>query len=517
VQVERTGADLRDAGFIHAEDAKAYLLQLGFTERQIAIKTSERNDLEAPENIDLLSPTCEVRAIVTKQALQEGWDCPFAYVLCALAAGRNLSAMTQLVGRILRMPQTAKTGREALDACWVLCHDVRTGEVVGAIKKSLEGEGMGDLGVAVRSSGGNGDEGHQRVVPLQRRQPWRGVRLFVPTVTWVEGEGRRRPLVYESDVLNRVPWDRIDPAAFANDWAPDPRARGGGQFTLGLELLEGEHAAPKAAVSSVAQRVDRARIVRSLIDIAPNGWLVWQWVSAVMQRLLTQGWDEAALAGSAASLIERLRIDLEAARDQLAEDVFLTLLSAGQIEFRLRADATDYELPEAMQMQIDGAVQYVLREADLRPAQKSLLEPAVATGLNDFEVKVAGYLDERGALQWWHRNVAKSQVGLQGWKRHKVYPDFVFALTSAEGVDRMVLLETKGAYLAGEDTAYKQRLLSRLHGAYRDERLQVAGELALAGGGHTELVCDLVFDAGWRGALNSRYFGEPSVTEPHGA
>jgi type III restriction enzyme len=111
VQVERTGKDMRDAGFIHAEDAKAYLMQLGLTEKQIAIKTSDRNDLNAPENIALLSPQCEVRAIITKQALQEGWDCPFAYVLCALAAGKEIRAMTQLMGRILRLPHVAKTGR----------------------------------------------------------------------------------------------------------------------------------------------------------------------------------------------------------------------------------------------------------------------------------------------------------------------------------------------------------------------------------------------------------------------
>jgi type III restriction enzyme len=85
VQVERTGKDMRDAGFIHAEDAKAYLMQLGLTEKQIAIKTSDRNDLNAPENIDLLSPQCEVRAIITKQALQEGWDCPVC--LCAVFTG----------------------------------------------------------------------------------------------------------------------------------------------------------------------------------------------------------------------------------------------------------------------------------------------------------------------------------------------------------------------------------------------------------------------------------------------
>jgi type III restriction enzyme len=61
-------------------------LAAGLDEAEIAIKTAEQNDLSQPENLDLLSPTNRVRVIITKQALQEGWDCPFAYVLCALAA-----------------------------------------------------------------------------------------------------------------------------------------------------------------------------------------------------------------------------------------------------------------------------------------------------------------------------------------------------------------------------------------------------------------------------------------------
>ena len=71
---------------------------------EIAIKTADTNDLAAPENLDLLDPTNRVRVIVTKQALQEGWDCPFAYVLCSLSASHNAAALTQLVGRILRQP-----------------------------------------------------------------------------------------------------------------------------------------------------------------------------------------------------------------------------------------------------------------------------------------------------------------------------------------------------------------------------------------------------------------------------
>lgn len=111
VQVERTGSEQADAGFIHANDARDWLKAVaGLEDEEIAFKTAERNDLNKPENRDLLSRRSPVRAIITKAALAEGWDCPFAYVLCALAANGNESAMTQLVGRILRQPYAEKTG-----------------------------------------------------------------------------------------------------------------------------------------------------------------------------------------------------------------------------------------------------------------------------------------------------------------------------------------------------------------------------------------------------------------------
>jgi type III restriction enzyme len=508
VQVERTGADMRDAGFIHAEDVKEWLLKLGLLERHIAIKTSERNDLKAPENIDLLSPQCEVRVIITRQALQEGWDCPFAYVLCALAAGRNLAAMTQLVGRILRLPQVAKTGRPALDACYVLCHDARTGEVVGAIKKSLEGEGLGDLGVAVRGDAGAGNEpGVPRTVHTARRAAWQSVRLFVPTVSWVDDDGTRRPLVYESDVLARVPWHDLRTERLALQWAPDAVGSAARHLSIGLELLHGELPTGWAEAEEAERRLDRARIVRALADLAPNPWHTWTWVQAVESRLRASGISEAALAGSAASLIERLRLDVQAERDALAEAVFKALLDEGRIEFRLRADRSDYELPQEMDFQATTLPPPLVREADGHPMQKSLLVPALRSAdLNDFEVKVAGWLDQQQALRWWHRNVARQQLGLQGWKRGKVYPDFVFAMDVADGGVRVVLLETKGAHLQGEDTGYKQALLWQLTQAYRDERWQRVGSLQLEGGAVQQVVCDLVFDAGWQGQLAKDHF-----------
>ena len=120
----------------------------------------------------------------------------------------------------------------------------------------------------------------------------------------------------------------------------------------------------------------------------------------------------------------------------------------------------------------------------------------------------AGYLDEREALRWGHRNVAKTQYGLQGWRRNRVYPDFVFGQVTREGSRRIVVIETKGLHLQGPDTDYKRALLERLSNAFRDECGLLAGELELTGASSEAVVCDIVFDAAWRGVMDRRYFGQ---------
>ena len=523
VQVESTGRDQLEAGTIHADHAKAYLLQLGFSEAQIAIKTSEQNDLKQPENLDLLSPACEVRAIITKQALSEGWDCPFAYVLCALAAGRSLTALTQLVGRILRQPHTAKTARAALNQCHVLCYDATTAEVVKAIKQSLTGEGMEDLASAVKFDGSNGDAPKKHV--MKRRAQFAKARIFLPRVTWVNtgvdagvdagmdgGVGAsesanvtRRPLEYDSDVLAAIDWSAFNPAGLLDAWAPAPRKAANGALPDGLDP---HWIRLRETGDATAETLNRARLTRSLIDIAPNPWWVWQWIDTALKPLVDKGFDDHTLAGSTASMIETLRTNALKERDRLAEERFLALVAEGRIEFALRADAQDYELPASMEFEYEGRALSLTRD-DARPVEKSLLEPFIRNGLNDFEAGFACYLDDKAALQWWHRNVARRQYGLQGWKRDKVFPDFVFAVVDApDAKRRVVVMETKGAHLEGnEDTVYKRALLERLTSLYADRRGARAGELELAdGGGDATIVCDLLLDTAWNGALDARHF-----------
>ena len=145
--MERTGRDQRRPGVVHADDVRDYLLRHpGINEELIAVKTSQKDELkDVDEAGGLLSRECPIRFIITKQALQEGWDCSFAYVLTILTNPGSKSALTQLVGRILRQPYARKTGVPWLDECYVFCFQRRGADLLGEVRKGFGLEGLYDL------------------------------------------------------------------------------------------------------------------------------------------------------------------------------------------------------------------------------------------------------------------------------------------------------------------------------------------------------------------------------------
>ncbi len=98
------------------EALRSYLIdQLKLPENQIVVATGTTRGLE---DLDLAARSCPVRYVITVQALREGWDCPFAYVLCSLQKMTSATAVEQLLGRVLRMPQARRRGREALNRAY---------------------------------------------------------------------------------------------------------------------------------------------------------------------------------------------------------------------------------------------------------------------------------------------------------------------------------------------------------------------------------------------------------------
>ena len=86
----------------------------------------------------MFADDCNIRYIITKQALQEGWDFSFAYILAILTNPTSATGITQLVGRILRQPFARKTGIKLLDECYVYTFRQNASALVKEIKVGLE-------------------------------------------------------------------------------------------------------------------------------------------------------------------------------------------------------------------------------------------------------------------------------------------------------------------------------------------------------------------------------------------
>ena len=498
VQVERTGEDQRESGHVHAEDVRDWLLTAGFDEAEVAIKTAERNDLNQLENQDLLSPTNRVRAIVTKQALQEGWDCPFAYVLCALAASSNLNAMTQLVGRILRQPGAMKTGVEALDECHIITHHAGTAAVMEAIKAGLEQDGLGDLVLQV-SQEDSGGAGHG-VCKINRRGAFASTEIYLPKVMVLDG-AQVRELDYETDVLSRIDWRGFDPKNIAdripeNAQAADAQMRRIRLAEEGDELFVGE----TVAGSGEVLYFDPAHAVRMMLDIVSNPFVGREIVGRLLEALRSRGFDDRKLGKIARLVVEEMRNELDRERDVRAEALFKDAVAAGRIQFRLRLDGRNWRMP--FHTDTTGA-------ADARqlvggnggPLEKSLFAPVYESEFNRDESEVAVYLDGEDALTWWHRNIARTQYGVQGWKKGKIYPDFIFAVRTDRAASHITVLETKGDQLDNLDTAYKREVLSFLSSSFAWTDCTPAGELELGTDRGQTVQCTLILMSEWKTKL----------------
>ncbi|WP_051663440.1 DEAD/DEAH box helicase [Alicyclobacillus macrosporangiidus] len=307
IQVERTGRDQRESGHIHADHVHWELVH---THRipadQIAVKSSERDDIEG---IDLLSPACPVRFIITKQALQEGWDCPFAYVLTLLANPASPTALTQLVGRILRQPYARKTGVRLLDESYVFCFRRDAAELARAIRDGLEREGLGDLTGRVRVSDRlrEGDDG-----PAGGRGPRRHPRGGDASGAAAGGPVEVGPAELGS-VARAAP---EGPKACANvSMAALGQVRWG-DFTLERIRNLRPHDSPREGAGSGAAEVNRLYLTRALQAEVPNPWVAWALVDRALHILRQEcGWDEAALAANQGWIAEALAEAVGAERD----------------------------------------------------------------------------------------------------------------------------------------------------------------------------------------------------------
>jgi type III restriction enzyme len=111
---------------VTVEVLKEYLIENeNIPAEKIAVATGAQRELDS---LNLFDPTCTVDFIITVEALKEGWDCSFAYVLCSVANIGSATDIEQLLGRVLRMPYAEERSQPALNRAYAHVSSPRFGE-----------------------------------------------------------------------------------------------------------------------------------------------------------------------------------------------------------------------------------------------------------------------------------------------------------------------------------------------------------------------------------------------------
>lgn len=462
VRVERTGNDQRGGEHIHAEDVRDFLIRnVAVPEDSVRVKSSVNDEL-GREN--LLSEFSPVRWIITKNALMEGWDCPFAYVLVMLDNTQAQRAITQMVGRVLRQPHARHTGRELLDQCYVYCWNTDVSTAVTQVKNGLEQEGLSGLGDDVV-----GASADLRQVAVQRREGFRGQNIFLPLVLHQDGANWTE-LDYQRHILPLINWAAIT--------APDPQgalADPAKRQTASVDVGDTLPVFHESQELYIDKTVNVSWFARRLSDITPNAWQASRIAVHLIERLRAAGETDAQIYDQRSYMAYALREYVKDEVESRAERVFHDKMQQGEIRFDLETGQPNFRMTESYDISVPE--DYGLMTGnDGRQLQLSLFEPVYTQQFDSaLERNFARYLDEQKALQWWHR-VAVRQHGdyyLRGWKQNRIWPDFIAMAGNTAGKPHILVFETKGEHLDNPDTEYKRRVLETLESAYNAGTMRI--------------------------------------------
>ena len=453
VRVERTGRDQRDGFRVHAEDVREYLIQNeGIRPQAIRVKSADKDELGRE---DLLSATSEVRWIITKAALMEGWDCPFAYLLVLLDNTRSQNALTQLVGRILRQPHARLTGVEELDRCYVYCWNLDVLRAVDQVRQGLQDEGLTGLMDQVESMGG--DDPSRRKISIPRREAFRGFDIKIPKVLHRHCGGWRK-LDHLQDILAEVDWDEVRLPPIQQYTHDPPRMH---RAEVDVDNLQPVYFPSEELEIDRTPRV--SWFTRRLSDVIPNPWRAAQFVFELFDELKASGRSESDIFDNRAGYGEQLKVHLRSECDRLCKEIFEKKLQSGLIRFDLYTEPT-HEMRDEMSLLI-GDNDHTLERGGL-PVQLSLFDRVFEKQFDsDLEKNFAFHLDKQ-PVQWWHR--VQREYYVLGWRRERIYPDFVTFADTHFG-----MFETKGNHLNNEDTQYKCEVFELLQYHFNDKPGQV--------------------------------------------
>ena len=407
---------------VTVEQLKDFLLERKISADEIAIKTSEKNELEG---VDLFSKSCKIRYIITVNALAEGWDCSYAYILVSVANLGSKIAVEQIIGRIIRLPYAKRKANEDFNRSYVFASARDFNEAAGQIISGLESNGYS------RSDLISNDK-KDAIYELEAKKAVSDV-LKVPMMA-LEGD----QLSFEDLIGNDFELAKQDHKfEFQIHYDNDGRAiidiQKDDEWMRGAQMyLKLKYSDKNYTKSELVQWLDK-KLRFPLLEKSDKVSFLNK---AIEHQLKTRTLSE--LSVNRYVLADRMGEFINGVLEKYAKEKFDTLLQKKKIgAMPFGAFPNTISLKQAVPQEFNR--NYYEKVDKLNGEELGFVQRLD--------------LDTLPNIKYWVRSREKiDPFYIQGWKRGKFYPDFV-AVTKKGNI---VALEWKGAdRISNEDTAYK--------------------------------------------------------------
>lgn len=439
-EAKEHGHSMLGSGKIAVYDAVDFLTEtLGVPRDHIAVRVSGVDELSGR---DLLAADCPVRFVVTVKAAAEGWDCPFAMVLCAVATSKSAVDVEQLIGRCVRQDLGRRSDFELLNQTFVYASTQSFQQTAKKVVAAMRGHGFDEADVVVRPEGDTSASVRGYGKDAVHLLPGHAA-LWIPQLALrsrVEGK-EPRPVTAAEQLAGLADEPQCHPVAgLARPHREDTGVvididESGALSHMEVDIPERDDEFDEFTADSLYQSLcRRLRSPNSSMDAHDQNRLI----RATVDDLLRQGWGVGELF---AAFQEIARTISDEMRTREAERLWIAYERGQQ---RGLLTAVNIQPSETVvHATMNGAT----------PAFARHIYSGVAP-MNSEELAVAGIIDRANGVRAWWRNPDGEGFAITGpWGR--MFPDFIVWLEGG----RVLLLESKGPHLLDNtDTTRKERL-----------------------------------------------------------
>jgi type III restriction enzyme len=159
-------------------------------------------------------------------------------------------------------------------------------------------------------------------------------------------------------------------------------------------------------------------------------------------------------------VLKKIETFIQEQIDIQTEAAFNRLFDGDKIQFYLACKECRFTIPDSIELKAIGQLEE-LKHANGDPMERSLFDFIEREGKNEYERKIALCLDRNADVLWWFRNrVGPEHFSVQGYKRQRMFPDFVVQQAyEGKKFNYVLVLESKGEHLEGNpDTTYKRNV-----------------------------------------------------------